>query len=114
MALGYKQQPFGWGIRTEVKRLKGELLPFCVFGEITTEAKYKENARENGQPEEFPATPGALALQNPYEEEVILIAKNCPASLINDAKDVAGATNNVQFKQHEPERPAAVRPSGSY
>ena len=98
---GIEGRPLGMGIRTDVERENGDMLGICVFGEIMTKAQDMEAAKEKGEPvDDFPAIPGVFALQKPYEETVIVIADNCPARYVNDARGVPGATCNIQFLQH--------------
>jgi len=77
------------------------MLPLLCFGNFTTEFKYKEEAKARHLPEDFPPIPGVFALSKPYEHTVCLISENCPARYVNDAKNVHGATNNIQFLQHD-------------
>jgi hypothetical protein len=97
---GYEGEPLGFGVRTDVARKKGELMGLIVFGELTTEEKFVKEAQAKGEPPEFPRNPGAFALQTPYEEGVCLVADNCPARFVNDAKGVPGAKPNIRFVQH--------------
>jgi hypothetical protein len=83
---------------------EGDMLPLLCWGNFTTEAKFKHEAKANNTPEEFPAIPGVFALQKPYEELVCMIADNCPARYVNDSKGVKGATPNIVFVQHSDPR----------
>ena len=102
--VGYKGEPLGFGVRTEVARKKGDLMGLIVLGNFTTEEKFVETAKANGEPTEFPRSPGAFALQTPYEKVVCMVSDNCPARYVNDAKDVKGAKPNMQFVQHSDPR----------
>ena len=97
---GYHGQDLGWGVKTEVARQKGDMLPLLVWGDFTTEEKFIEQAKAKGLPTEFPPIPGAFALHTPYEKTVCMIAENCPARFVNDARGVTSASANIQFLQH--------------
>ena len=97
---GYNGLDLGLSVHAVVDIAEGELLQCCVFGYFTTEEKYKQNARERGEPEEYPLTPGVFALLPPYENTVCVMAENCPARYINDSKGIAGAKPNIKFVQH--------------
>ena len=71
------------------------------FGNFTTEAKWVAEAIARELPQTFPASPGVFALQHPYEMTVCVIADNCPARYVNDAKDITDASPNIVFVQHE-------------
>ena len=97
---GHLGTSLGFGVRTDVARKAGDLLGIIVFGTFITEEKFVENALANGEPTDFPRSPGAFALQKPYEKVGCIAADNCPARYINDAKGVPGAVNNCKIVQH--------------
>ena len=98
--IGFQDAPLGMGVRTDVERKTGNLMGPLVFGNFTTEEKFVETAKANDEPTEFSRNPGAFALQTPYEHVVCILADNCPARYVNDAKGVPGAKPNIQFLQH--------------
>ena len=102
--LGYDGKSLGFGVRTEIARKPGDMLPLLVWGTFTTEEKWVQNATELGEPTDFPATPGVFALQTPYEKTVCVMSENCPARYVNDSKGVPNAKPNIKFVQHRDPR----------
>ena len=98
--VGYMDINLGMGVRTEVAWKTGDKLPLLVWGTFITEQKFKEDAILNGTSQEYPTSPGVYALSSPYEETACIVADNCPARYVNDAKGVPEASTNIQFLQH--------------
>jgi hypothetical protein len=101
--LGYEGKPLGRGVRTDVERKAGDKLGLIVFGTFNTEEKFVQAAKakdKDAKEDSFPRNPGAFALQTPYEQVSCIVADNCPARYVNDAKGVVGAKVNIQFVQH--------------
>ena len=108
--LGYQNEALGFGVRTEVARKAGDMMGLIVFGSFITEEKFVETAKAKGESTDFPRNPGAFALQTPYEKVICIVADNCPARYVNDAKGVRGAKANVQFLQHPDPRELFFEP----
>ena len=98
--IGFNDEKLGSGVRTDVDRKKGDMIPL-VFGAFITEEKYIEEAKIEGRDLEFPQFPGVFALSKPYEKLVCVMPVSCPSAYVNDAKGVDGAQPNIHFLQHD-------------
>jgi hypothetical protein len=72
-----------------------------VWGTFRNEHDYTRELKMKTGVTAFPDKPGVFALQYPYEGTLIVIDKRCPAQFVNDAKGVNGASNNIEFPQHQ-------------
>ena len=73
----------------------------CLCGEISPRRRNSlSKLKQKACPPSFLLSLVLLLLHTPYEKTVCMIAENCPARFVNDARGVTSASANIQFLQH--------------